>query len=785
MTVFVSEHALSPTRGHGAPQGLMIEADRDFGTAPILRRFFTVEPGHGPVRSAVMTATALGLCEVTLNGSPVTPDLLTPGWSSYEWRLRYARWDVTSQLATENVIGMTIGRGWHSGRLGYAGLRAVYGDRRAVLADLEITFEDGHTQLISTDEQWDAGPSSITADDLYDGEHIDARLRDNSWATPGPAPQGWSTVRVIDDFDRSRLVPFLAPPIRRQQEISIQTVSTTDSGRLLLDFGQNLVGWLRLHTTGSAGSVITVRHAEVLEDGELGIRPLRTAKATDVYTLSGGSDEFEPTFTFHGFRYAEIDGWPGTVDELRENVVAVVIGSDLERIGTFECSDPLVNQLHANVVWGMRGNFVGVPTDCPQRDERLGWTGDLAAFAPTAAFLYDVNDFLQDWLRDLAAEQSDGGTIPVVVPNNMKYENFGEQLPDSIDTTKPMPPIALWSDAAVWVPWAMWEAYGDDTVLEAQYASISAYVRQISETLSETGVIGDGFQFGDWLDPTAPPENPVLAKADPLVVATACIYRSVDLAARIATILGKQTDAERFGDLAARIRTGFHTQYWEGGKIRSDAAAIYSLAICFDLLDEDKFPAAGTRLAELVEEAGCHIITGFAGTPFILHALSRTGHLDTAYRLLLQQESPSWLYAVTMGATTVWERWDSLLPDGSINPGEMTSFNHYAFGAVADWLHKVVGGLTPLEPGYRRFRVNPQPGGGITSATTRLRTLAGPIEVAWRQTDVGIELDLTVPLETTAVVNLDGSDTIVGSGTHRLSVGNRERVMQTSPPRLT
>jgi alpha-L-rhamnosidase len=502
----------------------------------------------------------------------------------------------------------------------------------------------------------------------------------------------------------------------------------------------------------------------VLEHDELGTRPLRNAKATDRFILSGGDDVFEPTFTFHGFRYVEVDGWPG---ELASGALtAVVVSSELQRIGEFECSDELLNQLHRNVVWGTRGNFLDVPTDCPQRDERLGWTGDIAVFAPTAAYLFDVKDFLRNWLADLAAEQrAADGMVSFVVPDVLKYVDKPSYFPQPEST-------AIWSDAAVWVPWALWQAYGELQVLSDQYDSMTAHVRRVESLLSPTGLWDTGFQFGDWLDPTAPPDDPISSKADNGVVATACLYRTIRILTETAGLLGRSGDATYFAELAKRTKTAFNENYVnDEGTIHSDAETVYALAIVFGLLDVETTQLSGKRLAELVAESGYHIQTGFAGTPYVLDALSTTGHLDVAYGLLLQRECPSWLYPVTMGATTIWERWDSMLPDGTINPGQMTSFNHYALGAVADCLHRKVGGIAPVEPGYSRVLIAPQPGGEIHWARSSLETRHGKISVSWSQDDDGpIELEVAIPEGVTAVVELPGTqEQELGSGHHRVS----------------
>jgi alpha-L-rhamnosidase len=735
----------------------MIAADAEFDGAPLLRREFRLEDGHGAVRRATLLLSALGVVEAHLNGRPVSGDLLTPGWSSYEWRVRYAEVDVTDLVQPESVLGLALGNGWYRGRLGWSGKNRLYGEELGAFAELTVLFEDGAEQRIVTDELWTAGPSAVLENDLYDGETIDARRRDDTWLRPGFSGAGWTGVHALE-FDTTKLTPYIGPPVSRRQELPAQRVWTSPAGRTLVDFGQNLVGFVRVRVQGPAGTEITLRHAEVLEHDELGVRPLRTAKATDRYLLSGGEDRFEPTFTFHGFQYVEIEGWPGELDP--SALTAVVIGSELDRIGTFRCSDELLNRFHENVVWGMRGNFVDVPTDCPQRDERLGWTGDIAAFAPTAAFLFDIDGFLKDWLRDVDAEQRHhDGLIPFVVPDALKYLPAPGDFPDPDST-------ALWSDAGVWVPWTLWEAYGDREVLETQFDSMASHVRRVRSLLSPTGLWDTGFQFGDWLDPDAPPENPAAAKADTGVVATACAYRSADLVARTAALLGRTAEQQEFAEHAARLRAAFNEHYVDGGRVTSDCTTVYALAIAFGLLDAADEAVAGTRLAELAEAAGYRISTGFAGTPFITDALSRTGHLDAAYRLLTEQGVPSWLYPVTMGATTVWERWDSMLPDGTINPGQMTSFNHYALGAVADWMHRVVGGLAPAEPGYATVLVAPQPGGGITEADTTLVTPHGRVSVSWRIDGDRLRVEVQVPDGVDAIVRLPGEEerTVRGGG---------------------
>lgn len=714
----------------------MISPAVELGSAPLFRNEFTLDSGE--IESATLRISSLGVHEARINGHAVGDDVLSPGWSSYEHRLRFLRHDVTGLLSSENVLTVLVGNGWYRGRLGFMGGRAFYGDRLGVIAELDVRFTDGRRQLVVTDETWSAGGSEVIADDLYDGMTVDARRRDVK-------PEFVLPVRAID-FDIERLTPYIGPVVTRQDVVAPVKVWTSPAGRTLIDFGQNLVGWVRFTVTGPVGSEVRVRHAEVLEDAELGARPLRDAQATDRYILSGAADFFEPAMTFHGFRYAEITGVP--IEDVT-GLEAVVVHSGIRRTGHFECSDELLNQLHRNVVWSTKGNFLDLPTDCPQRNERLGWTGDIAVFAASAAYLFDVESFLADWLADLAAEQrAADGLVSFVIPDILKFQPTPPDFPDPDST-------AFWSDAAVWVPWALYNAYGEIGVLKGSYESMTAHVRRVRTLLSPSGVWDSSFQFGDWLDPDAPPDAPAKAKADPGVVATAAYYRSLTIVASVASLLGH--DPAEFQQLADDTRAAFNAEYVAAdGTIRSDCTTVYTLAIVFGLLTPSLEAVAGERLAALVADSGYRVSTGFAGTPYITDALTRTGHLDAAYRLLLERECPSWLYPVTMGATTIWERWDSMLPDGSVNPGEMTSFNHYALGAVADWMHRTVGGIAPLEPGYSRVLVAPRPGGGLTWCKSALETRHGRVSVAWEIVDGEIRVDATLPDGVTGVLSLPG-----------------------------
>ena len=722
----------------------------DTGRAPILSRRFRLDEGHGEPTTAMLYATAHGIYEASLNGHRISAALFTPGWTAYEWRLQVHTFDLTSLLGPDNEVEFLLGNGWWRGNLGFASANANYGDRLALLAVLEITYADGHVQTIATDTEWVATTSTVVANSIYNGQAVDFRL------DPEPIE-----LEVLD-FDRSSLVPAVGPAVGRQETLRPRRIWTAPSGATLVDFGQNLVGWLRFTVQGPAGTRIRLRHAEVLIDGELATEPLREAEATDVLILSGGHDAFEPTLTFHGFRYAEITGWPGELTS--DDLVATVVHSDLRRTGWFECSDARVNQLVSNAVWGQKGNFLEVPTDCPQRDERLGWTGDIAAFAPSACFAFDCADFLHKWLLDLEAEtRAADGIVPLVVPDVLKHGHLPDDL--EVDFTGP---FAIWGDAAVWVPQALWDAYGDRDRLAAHYPAMVMHLDGITTKLSPTGLWDTGSQLGDWLDPDAPAESPGQAKADPSVIATACLYRSAGFVAEAARTLGRDTDADRYQGLADRTRAAFNAHYVDdAGRITSDCATVYALAICFGLLDAATELDAGRRLAEVVAAAGHRISTGFAGTPYVTWALSRTGHVEDAYQLLLQTECPSWLYSVSMGATTVWERWDSLRPDGTLNTGMMTSFNHYALGAVVDWLYQVVAGLQPAEPGYAAVRFAPTPGPGLDHAKASLDTPHGRIECGWRRDGDAITVEVLVPARVRAeLLRPDGRIEAVPAGAH-------------------
>jgi alpha-L-rhamnosidase len=728
-----------------SPKGIGAIGDR----APIVQGQLRVP---GTVQRARLYATAHGIYLPSINGQRIDDTVLAPGWTSYEHRLRYHVYDVTNYVRTgDNVVDVLLGNGWYRGRLGYTNDRALYGDRLALLGQLEVTTTDGAVYVLATDGTWTARESEVVADDLYDGQITDLRLGVLDAETVG--------VEVVDE-DMERLVAPDGPPIRPTDVLSARDVWTSPAGATLVDFGQNAVGWVRLTVRDlSAGTHVVVRHAEVLEDGELGVVPLRSARATDTWIMSGAKEVvLEPSMTLHGFRYAEVSGVPN----LRaEDIELVVIGSELERSGWFSSSHEALDRLHENVVWSTRGNFVDVPTDCPQRDERLGWTGDLQVFGPTATFLFDMSGLLHSWLADLSAEQLPTGAVPHVVPDVNR-----NPLSDT--------PAAAWGDAAAIVPWTLYQRTGDLALLERQLPSMRAWVDCVADLAGPERLWSGGFQFGDWLDPSAPPDQASLAKADPDVVATAHLARSSWILSESARLLGRDDESEKYRILSEEVRAAFARAFvTQTGRVMSDAQTVYALAIEWDLLpSRNQREEAGRRLADLVRTSGYRIATGFVGTPLVCDALTNTGHGDVAYRLLLQTQCPSWLYPVSMGATTIWERWDSMRPDGSLNPSGMTSFNHYALGAVADWLHRVVAGLAPAGPGYRSLLIKPLPSTELSRASARHITPYGEATVAWVRANGRLTLDVRVPVGASAEVHVPGRPEaeMVGHGLHRWDV---------------
>ena len=726
--------------------------------APMLRRGFRV---GGAIQQARIYATSLGVYELQLNGRRVGDQLFTPGWTSYNKRLQYQTYDVTSLLrAGENVVGAILGDGWYRGNLGFDGQRNVYGKRLALRLQLEIRYRDGRVERVVSDTQWKTATGPILLSDIYGGETYDARRERPGWAGAGYDDRDWTAVVALDPPSSQLLAPQ-SPPVRRVRELRPIGISRTGD-ETIFDLGQNFTGWVRLKVRGQAGTTVTLRFAEVLNrDGTLYTDNLRRASQTDRYTLKGGAEEiYEPHFTFHGFRYVGVRGLPGAPDTA--TITGIALSSDLAQTGSFETSDSLLNRLQQNIVWGQRSNFLDVPTDCPQRDERLGWTGDAQVFASTAAFNMDVSGFFAKWLGDAAADQHPGGSVTWVIPNVL-----GGDSTNGAGT-------AGWSDAAVVVPWTMYVAYGDRGLLERQYPSMRAWVEYERRQAGPDFIWQPGWQFGDWL--ALHSDDPSYPGATTLTdfIATAHLAHSADLVARAARALGKTDDAALYEKLFQDVRTAFNREFVSAsGRVGENTQTAYALAIGFNLLPDSLVPAASERLAAAIRYRGMHLTTGFLGTPQLLPVLSATQHFDVAYALLMQKSYPSWLYPITRGATTMWERWDGIKPDSTFQDAGMNSFNHYAFGAVGSWMYRTIGGieLDPAAPGGKRVRIAPRPGAGLTYARTSLETPYGTVVSSWKLDGQRFVLDVTVPPNTTAEIKLpDSSDVVtVGSGTYHFA----------------
>jgi alpha-L-rhamnosidase len=744
------------------------------GPAMLFRTGFTLP--DVPVR-ARLRATFWGVGELRINGRGATEEHLAPGWTAYRHRIVLGTWDVTTLLqAGENALGALLGDGWYRGRLGWEDGTEQYGTELAALVQLDVECADGtHVRLASSPE-WTTSTGGIRFASLYDGVDIDLAAEPDGWDEPGFDDSAWVPAREIA-VDTSVVEPRITGGVRTVGEWPA-TIEARD-GHAFIDARQNIAGWLRLVVSGSAGDRVEVRHAEVLEpDGSIHTKSLRTARATDTYVLAhDGETTLEPTFTFHGFQYAEVTG-----AEVVSATAIAVSSADRTR-SEFACADPRLERLHSNVAWSQRDNFVSLPTDCPQRDERLGWTGDAQAFAPTASTLFDVEAFWMSWLRDVELDQGADGSVAAVVPNILKDPDVPAEGEWSTMGR------AGWGDAATIVPWAVYESYGSEEVLVRQLDSMRRWVASLERRAGD-GMLPTEFQFGDWLDPDAPGDEPWKAKVSSDYVANAFFAHSARLLADAERLVGEPDRAEQAQRLSDRVARDTWER-WGDDAVQTQTGA--AIALEFGIAPESERERIGDGLARNVRDERGRIATGFLGTPLVLHALVHTGHVDEAYLMLLRLEPPSWLYQVEMGATTVWERWDALAPDGSIHSGDMAtgdssgmlSFNHYAYGAVVDWVYRYVAGIAPTveRPGYRRIIVAPRPSTAIPWARASIETRLGTASVDWRLSGDDFELDLVVPYGADAVLDLpvaEGSTVEVdgrpfagepvGPGEHRIVV---------------
>jgi alpha-L-rhamnosidase len=718
-----------------------------YSPSPHFRKEFSV---NKPIAKAVIYVTAHGLYELHLNGKKVGDQVLTPGWTSYGKRLQYQVYDVTEQVIKgNNAIGAVLGDGWFRGTLGWGSNWAIYGKKLGLLMQMKITFTDGSESLIVTDESWKSNnDGAIRMSDLYNGETYDATKKLTGWNQPGFNESAWRKVSTGNYI--FNLVASEGAPVRKIEELKPVKIFRTPGGSLIVDMGQNMVGWVRLKVTGPKGTVVTVRHAEVLDKyGEFYTENLRSAKCQLTYTLAGtGEETYEPRFTFMGFRFVEVKGFPGDIKP--ENITGVVVHSDMQPTGTYECSDSRINQLQHNIVWGQKGNFVDVPTDCPQRDERLGWTGDAQAFSRTAAFNFNVSAFFTKWLKDVALDQKPGGEVPDVIPDVLNRQD-----------AKTAAPSAGWGDVAVIVPWTLYKVYGDKKLLETQYPSMKAWVEYIRKRAGDSYLWKGGSKYGDWLFYHPPVNNHAAADGytEPDFIATAFYAYSASILAETAKVLGKTDDEKMYTDIFNRIKQVFINEYvTPGGRVGTNSQTSYILALKFNLLPEDLRGKAAQFLANDIKSRGNHLSTGFLGTPFISSVLTQSGYAELAYDLLLQESYPSWLYPVKMGATTIWERWDGQKTDSTFQDAGMNSFNHYAYGAIGDWMYRESAGIEALKPGYKQICIQPLVTKKLNYSKASLESQYGTITSGWERIDGKVTVRVKIPANTKATIVLPVDD---------------------------
>ena len=747
-----------------------------YSPSPHFRKEFVLNKA---IATARIYVTSHGFYELQLNGNKVGDQVLTPGWTSYGKRLQYQVYDVTSMLLKgNNAVGAVLGDGWYRGTLAWGNNWAIYGKRLGILFQLKITFTDGTESMIISDDTWKASnDGAIRMNDIYDGETYDATKKLTGWNNPGFDDKKWESVK-IGNYNNNNLIASEGSPVRKIQEIKPVKIFKTPKGNLIVDMGQNMVGWLRLKVTGPKGSVVTLRHAEVMDKfGEFYTTNLRAAKCQLTYTLSGTGEEiYEPRFTFMGFRFVEVTGFPGELTA--DNLTGVVVHSDMKVTGSYESSNPLLNQLQHNIQWGQKGNFVDVPTDCPQRDERLGWTGDAQAFCRTAAFNMEVSSFYTKWLKDIAADQKPGGEVPDVIPDILNKQG-----------SLTAQPSAGWGDVSVITPWTMYLVYGDKRFLENQYKSMRAWVEYIRKNAGDKYIWKGGSKYGDWLFYHPPVNNHTEPDGytEHDFIATAFYAYSTSILADAAKALGKTEDAKMYSDLFNKIKEVFINEYvTKAGRVGTCSQTSYVLALKFNLLPDSLRGKAAEFLVKDIKSRNNHLSTGFLGTPYLCHVLSDNGYTDSAYDLLLQESYPSWLYPVKMGATTIWERWDGEKTDSTFQDAGMNSFNHYAYGAIGDWMYRVSAGIETMGPGYKNIIVQPHPSKKLTFSRASFESSYGTIVSGWERKEGKILIKVTIPANTSATIILPaGNQDKVTEGGKALSLNTYLKDIKGTNNKLT
>lgn len=682
---------------------------------------------------AILKITALGVYEAKLNGERVGDFILAPGWTSYLNRLQVQSYDVTNLLKTENSLEVTVGQGWRAIANKRDGSDFLGYRDTALIAELTIVYADGTAESIVTDSSWTARESKLRYTNIYDGDIYDATFK-----------AGSARHCICVDLKKDMLIPQEGEKIVEHERMPALQIIKTPAGETVIDFGQNMTGYVEFRIKGTPSAQATISHGETLDcDGNFYNANYRSADARIKFVCDGEEQTYKSALTFFGFRYIRLENWPDEVK--KENFTAVVVHSDIRRTGYFECSDETVNKLFKNIIWGQKSNFLDVPTDCPQRDERLGWTGDAQVFVRTASLNFDVERFFKKWLRDLAADQGRDGCVPHVVPNI--FDDMGGS--------------SAWSDAAVICPWEIYRTYGDKAVLEEQFDSMKAWIDWMRER-SENGKRSGGSHFGDWLGLDSP-EGSYKGATPEELIATAYYKYSTELFIKAAHALGR--DVAEYENIPAEAAKAFRREYMENGRVKNATQTACVLALYFDITD-DRAATVG-QLNELIERAG-HLETGFVGTPYLLHALSDNGYAETAYDLLLRREYPSWLYPISKGATTVWEHWDGIKPDGTMWSTDMNSFNHYAYGAVADWMYGAAAGINsdPDRPGFEHIIFRPVTDRRLDFVKASIDTRRGTVASEWRRENGRIKYIFNVPEGCGASVIIGGEKHEVGAGTH-------------------
>ncbi len=758
-TVFETGRMETPWKAEWITDGEYSFTDKKVSPVPMMfrKKFKCIRK----VKEAKIYASALGIYELIVNGKKAGDRYFAPGFTSYRHEMQYQVYDVTDMLSGDNTLTAVVSGGWAVGSFVFTRVNRHDADRQAFLAELRITYEDGMQEVIGTDDSWEVtedGPYRMA--DIYDGETYDASVDVEKIPWRKAAPE---KLRFVPDLRAD-----YSSPVRAHEEMHPVARTKLADGTLIYDFGQNFAGVIKLKIQGKKGQVITVRHAEILnKDGSLNVEFLRTAKATAAYTCRDGQQEYSPRFTYMGFRYASVSG----ISEENIEVSALALYSDIEKIGGFTCSDEMLNRLQKNIIWSSRSNFVEIPTDCPQRDERMGWTGDIAVFAPTACFNFDISRFIKKWLIDVRAEQLPTGGIPNTVP----AQGYG------FPATMPAMAVDWWGDACVLVPWAQYMAQGDIQVLKDMYPVMKKYVKAC-RFWAGFGVGKHRYiwntpsvlHFGDWVAPDVPKMSQWQKRSK--WTATASLYNTSRITAMTADILGEKEDAEYFKKLSDKVADAYVSVFTDGkGKMKEEFQTAYVLPLWFKMFPEDAQKKAAENLAQLAGRSDYCIGTGFPGTPYILFALADNGQEETAFKMLMNTKCPSWLYEVKSGATTIWERWDGLDENGECPISDdgtdmMISYNHYASGAVGAFLYERIAGIQAIEPGYRTFRIRPLAGGGITSARGSTDSPYGKIVSDWKIEEGIFSLDIEVPAGTKCAVTLpDGTTSEYGSGNWHLS----------------